>query len=84
MASKETNLWSVIVTLCLFLLILFLLPTLVGGARDVQCNDRGFRNATDGLCTCISPFYGAGCEFSKLMKYTIDVNNFDRYSYNSI
>ena len=63
--SKDSSLLTVVITTCLFLLILFLLPTLVGGVRDVQCNDRGYRNATDGLCTCISPYYGAGCEFSK-------------------
>ena len=31
--------------------------------RDVQCNSRGYRNASDSLCSCITPFYGEACEY---------------------
>jgi hypothetical protein len=58
----------------LVLLILFSLPTLVGGAgihgkqtglttlSSSYCNDRGYLNATDGSCTCMNQFYGRRCD----------------------
>lgn len=67
MASTKGNLISLIAAICLFLIILFMLPTKVGAASLDLCNGRGFRNASDGLCSCITGFHGEGCEYSKFV-----------------
>lgn len=65
MANESSALLNLIVTICLFLIILFLLPGFVGGqiAGIAFCNGKGYVNATDGLCVCITGFHGAGCEY---------------------
>jgi hypothetical protein len=55
---------GLVAAIVLFLIVLFMLPKMVGGARDL-CNSRGYRNATDGLCTCVSGYHGEACEYSK-------------------
>ncbi len=51
------------------LLVLFQLPTLVGGAaafgESHLCNLKGFLNQTDGSCNCKSPYYGRFCDLKK-------------------
>lgn len=64
--STSGNMLGIVVAICLFLIILFLLPPMVGAARDL-CNGRGYRNSTDGLCTCVTGYHGEGCEYSELI-----------------
>ena len=49
-----------IVAILLVLVILLLHPLLVDSANSL-CNRRGYLNATDGACNCISPYYGRDC-----------------------
>jgi hypothetical protein len=62
--AKSGNMLGIVAAIVLFLIVLFMLPKMVGGARDL-CNSRGYRNATDGLCTCVSGYHGEACEYSK-------------------
>jgi hypothetical protein len=77
--AKSNNMIGLIAAVGLFLLILFLLPGKVG-ARDL-CNGRGYRNATDGLCNCISGYHGEGCEYSKcLLRIAVLVFDFSHFA----
>lgn len=67
--KSSGGLIGLIAAICLFLLILFLLPSRVG-ARDL-CNGRGYRNATDALCSCISGYHGEACEYSMFIALII-------------
>jgi hypothetical protein len=62
--AKSGSMLGVVAAVVLFLIVLFMLPKMVGGARDL-CNSRGYRNATDGLCTCVLGYHGEACEYSK-------------------
>ena len=56
---------GLIATVGIFLIVLFLLPTLVGGtaARRRLCSGNGYLNATDKMCSCVSGYHGANCEY---------------------
>jgi hypothetical protein len=53
---------GLIAAVCLFVIIFMLMPSFVGGTWHV-CRGNGYRNATDGLCTCITGYHGANCEY---------------------
>ena len=61
------EIFNLLVTICLVLLILLLQPTLVGGAfppnkiDNSHCSHKGILNTTDGLCSCYSGYYGMKC-----------------------
>ena len=67
--SSSSELVGVIVSICLFLLILFLQPTLVGSSVSPttykidtkHCNGNGIINSLTGLCDCYSSYRGADC-----------------------
>lgn len=47
----------------LVLLILFLQPTLVGGVgSSTVCGGNGYFNSSNGLCICLSGYYGYNCQ----------------------
>lgn len=68
--TRSNDSLLLILSVVLFLLILFSLPTLVGStsfttspSSNRNCNNKGYVNATTGLCECISTYQGHSCEY---------------------
>jgi hypothetical protein len=65
--KKQSNeAYNVVIAVCLFLVVLFSLPARVNAASPntvLNCNNKGYVNATTGLCECISTYRGHSCEF---------------------
>jgi hypothetical protein len=67
--SSSSEFWGIIVSACLFFLILLTQPKLVGSAvspstykKDTShCSGKGNINSLTGLCDCFSDYRGADC-----------------------
>lgn len=62
--ERSNDAFNVFVAICLFLAVLFSLPTAVAVTPSSirNCNNRGYINSTTGLCECISTYRGYSCE----------------------
>ena len=67
--ATSTNAFAVFLSMCLFTLCLFSLPPLVGAtdsgtpSSHRSCGNKGFINATTGLCECLATYQGYSCEY---------------------
>jgi len=66
--DRKNESFGLFCAIILVIVIIFSLPTLVGGSkRSGVCNNHGYMDSY-GACICFSGWRGAGCNLSKIGK----------------